>query len=128
MKTLAKMIVTLILLLMIVGCEEGFAIKAVSPATGVLGGGEPVEIQGRGFNPNMGTTVYFGTSRAGSVVVRPDKLIVTTPSVDEPTVVDVRIATDDGKEFLLKDAFRYVPKSSMDIRDLGERKSMRNRQ
>ena len=38
---------------------------------------------------------------------------------------DLLIATDDGKEYRIKDAFRYVEKSSMDLGDLGKRKSSR---
>jgi hypothetical protein len=112
-----------------VGCKEEFAIRDISPATGVLGGGEPVEILGSGFSPNLGLSVYFGNEKAPNVVVSSEnKMIVHTPSSREPTTVDVRIATDDGKEYLLRRAFRYIEKQSMDIRDLGTRKSLRDKQ
>ena len=39
----------------------------------------------------------------------------------------LRIATDDGKEFLIKRGFRYIEKSAMDIRDLGKRRSKREK-
>jgi hypothetical protein len=118
-----------LLLTVCVGCKEEFGIHNISPATGVLGGGEPIEILGSGFNPNLGIAVYFGNSKASNVVVSSSKkLIVSTPSVGEPQVVDVRIATDDGKEYLLRRAFRYIEKSAMDIRDLGQRKSRREKQ
>ncbi len=110
------------------GCEEKFGIKDVSPAVGVLGGGEPVDIRGSGFDQNMGIAVYFGNTKADNVVVKStNTLTVNTPSSGEPKVVDVRIATDDGKEFLIKRAFRYVEKSAMDIRDLGKRSSQRKK-
>lgn len=109
-------------------CNKEFGIKDVSPEVGVLAGGEPVEIIGSGFDPNIGFSVYFGMEKAENVVVSSsNKLIVTTPSSAEAKSVDVRIATDDGKEFLLKNAFRYVAKSGMDIRDLGARKSLREK-
>ncbi|MCP4605146.1 MAG: hypothetical protein GY847_32275 [Proteobacteria bacterium] len=110
------------------GCEHEFGIKDVSPAIGVLGGGESVVIRGTGFNPNLGIAVYFGNVKSDNVVISAaDKLMVTTPSAATPQVVDVRIATDDGKEYLIKRAFRYVEKSAMDIRDLGVRKSKRDK-
>lgn len=112
-----------------IGCNEEFAIRDISPETGVLGGGEPVEILGSGFNPNLGLSVYFGNEKAPNVVVSSkNKLIVQTPSSREPQAVDVRIATDDGKEYLLRRAFRYIAKQAMDIRDLGVRKSQRKKQ
>ncbi len=129
MRKFALVILIVLLGCMVAGCEQGFAIKGVSPAVGVLGGGEPVVIRGTGFNPNLGVAVYFGNSKADNVVVSAtDKLIVTSPSAGEPKVVDVRIAMDDGKEYLLKGAFRYIEKTNMDIRDLGKRQSLRKKQ
>lgn len=108
------------------GCEEKLGVKDVSPAVGVLGGGEPVNINGSGFTSGMGVTVYFGNQKADNVVVSGSKqLTVSTPSSTEEKVVDVRIVLDSGEEFLMKEAFRYVAKGAIDIRDLGKRKSMR---
>jgi hypothetical protein len=77
----------------------------------------------------MGITVYFGSTKADNVVVRDSgKLTVTSPSNEEPGKVDVRIITDDGKEFVLREAFQYVRKGAMDIRDLGQRKSLRDKE
>ena len=128
MRKLAATVLVCFVFLFVIGCKEEFAIRTISPATGVLGGGEPIEILGSGFNPNQGVAVYFGNSKAGNVVVNSSKkMTVSTPSVGEAQVVDVRIATDDGKEFLLRRAFRYVEKGAMDIRDLGARKSRREK-
>ena len=128
MRKLAATIFVCIVGLFIFGCNEEFSIRTITPVTGVLGGGEPIEILGSGFNPNQGVAVYFGNSKANNVVVNSTKkMTVSTPSVGEPQVVDIRIATDDGKEFLLRRAFRYVEKGAMDIRDLGARKSRREK-
>ena len=109
------------------GCSDEFAIKDVSPEVGVLAGGEQVVIAGSGFDPQMGVSVYFGNRQADNVVVSSrDKLIVMTPASPVAQTVDIRIALDDGTEYLIKQGFRYVEKASMDIRDLGKRKSMRN--
>ena len=108
-------------------CSEEFAIKDVSPEVGVLAGGEQVVIAGSGFDPKMGVSVFFGNRQADNVVVSSrDKLIVMTPANPVAENVDIRIALDDGTEYLIKQGFRYVEKASMDIRDLGKRKSMRN--
>ena len=110
-------------------CQKGFSLKDVSPPTGVMSGGEPVIIKGSGFQAGMGVSVYFGTDKAGNVVINgPEKMTVTTPSAMEPKTVDVRILTDTGQEFVLRRAFSYIQKSHMDIRDLGKRKSMRKEQ
>ena len=130
-KTVTKYgVIAVVLFALLVGasCNKEFGIRDVSPAVGVLAGGEPVEILGSGFDPNLGFSVYFGTEKAENVVVSSsNKITVTTPSSAEAKSVDVRIATDNGQEFLLKDAFRYVEKSGMDIRDLGTRKSLRDK-
>jgi hypothetical protein len=113
----------------LLACEDAFSVRRCSPAVGVLAGGEPIDILGSGFNAGMGITIYFGETKADNVVVRDaGKLTVTSPSNDEPGKVDVRVITDDGKEFLLKQAFQYVRKGAMDIRDLGQRKSLRDKE
>ncbi|MCP4196669.1 MAG: hypothetical protein GY762_05905 [Proteobacteria bacterium] len=109
-------------------CSQEFGIKDVSPAVGVLGGGEQVIILGTGFDPKMGVAIFFGNRQADNVVVSSkDKLIVMTPASLKAEAVDIRIALDDGSEYLIKDGFRYVEKASMDIRDLGKRTSLRNK-
>ena len=129
MKKLAAITLVGFIIAFSFGCKEKFNIKQLSPPTGVLGGGEPVEILGSGFDHNMGIAVYFGNDKASNVVVSSTrKLLVSTPSCSDPKAVDVRIATDDGKEYLLKRAFRYVEKGAMDIRDLGKRRSRRPKQ
>lgn len=129
MRSIVTVIGLALLLLLVSACEQEFGVRRVSPAIGVLAGGEPVEILGTGFKPGMGIAVYFGNTKADNVVVRgSEKLTVTTPASEEPVAVDVRVTTDDGKEFLMKNAFRYVTKSNMDIRDLGQRRSVRDQE
>lgn len=111
------------------GCEQEFSLRRVSPAVGVVGGGEPVDIIGTGFQPGMGISVYFGTVRAEQIIVRGnDRITVNTPRSPEAMMVDVRVVTDDGREFLMRDAFRYIVKGTMDIRELGQRRSLRESQ
>jgi hypothetical protein len=123
--------ITLIVLIALVacfatGCQQEFGFKNLSPATGAISGGEAVVINGSGFETSMGLTIYFGTEKALNVVVTgPETMTVTTPSVPETKVVDVRILTDTGKEFILRNAFRFISKANIDIRELGQRKSMR---
>jgi hypothetical protein len=113
----------------LLACDSGFSVRRCSPAVGVLAGGEPIDILGSGFSAGMGITIYFGSTKADNVVVRDSgKLTVTSPSNDEPGKVDVRVITDDGKEFVIREAFQYVRKGAMDIRDLGQRKSLRDKE
>jgi hypothetical protein len=126
MKKSIPIIALAVVACLVLGCEEGFSIKKVSPPIGVIGGGEPIDILGSGFNADMGISVYFGNTKVDNVVIRSTKkMTISSPGADGPGPVNVRIATDDGKEFLIKDAFTYVAKSNMDIRDLGMRKSLR---
>jgi len=89
--------------------DEAPSVRRVYPNFSSLRGDEDVRIEGTGFRNDMGYTVYFGTQRASSVMVEGENaLIATTPGVDAPREVDVRIVADNGKTFLLKKAFRYV--------------------
>jgi hypothetical protein len=116
----------IVVLVTLVSCGDEFNVRRLSPAVGVLAGGEPIDILGNGFSTDDGYTIYFGTSKADNVVVRSGgKLTVTTPSCPEPRKVDVRIITDKGKEYVLPNGFEYTRKGAMDIRDLGQRKSLR---
>ncbi len=113
----------------IVGCNQEFGIKDVSPAVGNIGGGETVSINGSGFDTSMGFSVYFGNSKATHVAVNSsEKITVTTPSSSKPTKVDIRVSTDDGKEYVLRQAFTYAEKSGMNLGDLHNRKSARDPQ
>ena len=126
MKKSIPIIVLAVVSCLVLGCEEGFTVKKISPPIGVIAGGEPIDILGSGFNVDMGITVYFGNTKVDNVVIRSTKkMTISSPGANGPGPVNVRIATDDGKEFLLRDAFTYVVKSNMDIRDLGMRKSLR---
>jgi hypothetical protein len=109
-----------------VGCNKEFGIRDISPSVGNIGGGESVSINGSGFDTSMGYAVHFGNSKATNVSVSSsEKITVTTPSSNSATKVDVRISTDDGKEYVLRKAFSYVEKTNMDLGDLVNRRSAR---
>ena len=111
------------------GCKKELGVTGISPPVGMMRGGEPVKIIGSGFSPDMGITIYFGNTKADNVVVRgTDVITVTTPSTSKDGSVDIRILMDSGQEFVLRRAFKYLEKTSMDIRDIGERRSMRKKQ
>lgn len=113
-------------------CQKEFGVTGVSPAVGMISGGESIEIMGSGFSPDMGITVYFGGIKADNAVVSgSDTITVTTPSAPKVGTVDLQILTDSGQEFLLKNAFKYITyddRTRMDIRDFGERRSLRKKQ
>ncbi len=113
------------------GCEKPLAIKDISPKTGNVAGGEPLEIIGSGFHNNMGISVYVGGNKADNVSIQgTEKLIISTPPGNAPGPVDIRITFDNGiDDFLIGDGFTYVKESgaAMDIRALGSRKSQRKK-
>lgn len=125
-RTVSRVGIAVVFAVLVAGCNESFSIKDVSPASGVLAGNEPIKIIGSGFDKDMGVSVYFGNQKAPNVVVTSStEMTVTSPSTPEEGVVDVRVALDNGTEYLVENGFRYIPKSGMDIRDLGQRKSLR---
>lgn len=91
------------------GCSRELTLKELKPASGVMAGGENVAILGSGFKTGQGIIVYFGSRRAPhSYIEGSNKIVVTTPPYPEPTLVDVRVITDDGQERVLKKAFMYL--------------------
>lgn len=122
MTSLRALCATVVLLCMstfLVACEEAeLSVRDVAPRSGIIGGSEPVKIEGAGFRQGMGIDVYFGGIKAPSVVVEgSDRLVVTTPTVEKAGIVDVRIQTDQGKTITLRNAFRYVENQNWNLTD-----------
>lgn len=92
------------------GCgDKEMKVHRLDPAFGGTKGDDDVRIVGQGFRTDIGYSVYFGPRKASSVIVEgDDTLVATTPSFDDPRTVDVRIVADDGRVFLMKNAFRFV--------------------
>ncbi len=100
--------VSLSLSLLALGCSKETRVTELEPNTGTFSGGEEVEIHGSNF-PRGGVTVRFGTKEATNVAYVSDGAIkVATPAGDKNTTSDVTIVFDDGRAFVLKNAFRYV--------------------
>jgi hypothetical protein len=108
-KHVAAMVLSIIVLFCFVSCRGEMKLKEVKPASGVQAGGENVTIHGSGFKMGQGVIVYFGSQRAPHAYIEGgDKIVVTTPPYSDPTLVDVRVIDDAGKERILKKAFMYV--------------------
>ncbi len=128
MSKITAVIFVVLALAFVTGCDNKFGITDITPRSGMLAGGESVQILGSGFEQNMGIAVYFGNQKSDNVVVKSSKeLVVTTPSADKAVQVDVRILTDNGKQLVVKRGFRYVQEQGMDIRDLTKRQSQRQK-
>ncbi|MBN2530951.1 MAG: IPT/TIG domain-containing protein [Deltaproteobacteria bacterium] len=131
MKKISWIIGIMVLAIALFGCDKSLAVKDISPKTGNVAGGEPLEIIGTGFNNNMGISVYVGGNKADNVSIQgSEKLIISTPPGNEPGPVDVRITFDNGTDdFIISGGFTYVKESAgaMDIRELGSRKSQREK-
>ena len=92
----------------LLGCSTETRFTEVKPNTGTFNGGEEVELMGNAF-PREGVTVRFGNKAATGVVVQSDHTIkVATPAGEKGSATDVTITFDDGRAFVLKNAFRYV--------------------
>jgi len=116
-------------ILVLFSCSKEFSITGIDPHSGVLGGGEVIKIKGSGFKPGMGVTVYFGDSKAPNVIVDDTATMsVTTPPGRKEGPIDIRVRTDDGREYLLKRNFRYVESGSIQLFDaFGREKGRRSR-
>ena len=94
--------------------EKQPAITEIEPVFGLTHGGENVVIQGSNIDALMPVSVYFGNSRVYmSKLHNSSELWVTTPASRSEQVVDVRIIANDGSEFLMENAFRYVANADM---------------
>ena len=71
---------------------------------GSVAGGEVVVIRGAGFKPGM--SVKFGKRAGTAVIVQSKKINVRTPA-GASGKVDVVVTADDGKSFVMKDAYLY---------------------
>lgn len=121
------------------GCgEERFRVEGLHPGLGLMRGGERVTIEGSGFDRQQLVTVYFGSARAEHVAIAgPDELWVTTPAVERPGRVDVRVIGADGTEFRIAGGFEFTERNELaECVNIGralngepvtERKSMRER-
>ena len=131
MRRIPWIIGIMVLMVALCGCDKTLAIKDISPKTGNVAGGEPLEIIGTGFNNNMGISVYVGGNKADNVSIQgTEKLIISTPPGNTPGPVDIRITFDDGTDdFLISKGFTYVKETggAMDIRAIGTRKSQRQK-
>ncbi len=125
-----KITIVLLMLLMMVsiGCNKEFGITGVAPANGVMSGNEPLTIKGTGFDPNLGLEIRIDGKKCDNVRIKSStELVVNTPAASKPGPVDIMIIPDNSEPITIKGAFRYLESSSMDIRDLGKRQSLRTK-
>ncbi len=93
----------------------GPRVDRVRPGGGSTAGGNAVTIEGAGFGEASGFRAFFGGREATVVSVRAETAVVLTPANDEGAVaVSVRVA--DGRTFLLRDGFRYLPGQVVELR------------
>jgi hypothetical protein len=100
-----KLVLALVLAGSFAGCESGTRIKSVEPNFGNVAGNDDIVINGSGFRQGM--VIQFGKREAKGVVLEePTRVRCKTPAGVEGKV-DVSITRDDGKTFVLRDAFSY---------------------
>jgi hypothetical protein len=94
---------------LLAGCSSELKVSELEPEHGTYMGGEEITIRGSNFPKGRSVQVRFGKHDATNVVIESDrKMRVTSPAGDKNASVDVQIVFDDGKAFLLKNAFKYV--------------------
>lgn len=113
MKTALRLILTLSLLLPAVAFAQSPVITAISPGTGSVAGGTPVEILGRDFETKIvcilpcPTVVLFD-----DIVITPrettdTRLLITTPA-HAAGPVHVTVRTGDGRSATIQNGFTYA--------------------
>lgn len=100
---------------MLMACQKSQPfIDEIHPGFGLTHGGEKVVIKGNNIDALMPVSIYFGNQRVYmSQLHNRDTLWVTSPASDTEQVVDVRVIGNDGTEFLMHNAFRYVANADM---------------
>lgn len=90
-------------------------VDSVEPSQGTVAGGEEITILGGGFEPGKTQAeVRFGRKKSESVIIASDsKIKVLSPSGDKGPI-DVSVAFDDGRQFKIPNAFRYVEPADQD--------------
>jgi hypothetical protein len=92
----------------------------IDPRVGATVGQQPVKILGENFRTDIGYTVYFGSKRAQSVtILDPETLLVMTPQVDEPKVVDVMVRADDGPAWRIEAGYKFEEMGGSVVEGLG---------
>ncbi|WP_051318194.1 IPT/TIG domain-containing protein [Cohnella thermotolerans] len=82
-------------------------ITKLSLTSGLIAGGDQIYIDGTGFQ--AGLKLYFGTAEAQVLkVYSASRMLVVSPAVASPGVVDVRVVNPDGKEGTKTGAFTYT--------------------
>lgn len=94
-------------------CSNETKITELEPPQGTFAGGEEILIKGKNLPIGRGgATVLFGRRQATNVVMENSNGIrVTSPAGDRNTEADVTVMFDDGRSYLLKNAFRYLDAS-----------------
>jgi hypothetical protein len=91
--------------------DNKLRINGISPRTGPPGGGDPVRINGNGFQAGgaKGIKVYFGNAEGHNIVFENDETIrVEPPPGEVGQVVDIVIMFDDARTATLEKAYTYA--------------------
>ena len=109
MRKVSTVLFSLLTAALLAGCSNELKVTEVEPQQGTYMGGEEVTIRGNAFPLGRGVQVRFGKRDATNVVVEsPTKLRVTTPAGDKNASADISVIFDDGRAFMLRNAFKYI--------------------
>lgn len=88
----------------------------VTPASGPVGGGEAIRIEGPALTKAGLPVVYVGDSAALGVVIESQWLIrAITPKAEKPGLVDIRLVYEEGGDLVIERAFAYEESRGIQI-------------
>ena len=91
------------------GGGGGLSVTAVKPSEGPYNGGDFTVLEGSGFKPTAGVTIYFGDKKAKDYEVRSESEIrVAPPAHMVCQVVDIKLVFDDAKSIVVSKAYTYI--------------------
>ena len=118
----------LFLVLGVAACDNNdgkLKVTALEPRSGDHMGGQYVIVHGQNFQKvNRNAKIYFG-GIPGNVIrfSGDDEMIVMAPGGKPGETVDVMIVFEPGGEISIPKAFTFIEKKSVEVDDLGTKKT-----
>ena len=91
------------------GGGGGLSVTGVKPNKGPYNGGDQIVLEGTGFRPTVGVSIYFGDKKTKQYEVKSETAIEVTPPANMVcAVVDIKLVFDDAKSIVVPKAYTYI--------------------
>lgn len=91
------------------GGGGGLSVTGVKPNRGPYSGGDPIILEGTGFKPTVGVSIYFGDKKTKRYEVKSESQIEVDPPANMIcAVVDIKLVFDDARSIVVPKAFTYI--------------------